>query len=316
MMRTLIVPLDGSEESRAILPWAAWLARSADLSVVLVRAIPWPPPGSSVESYAYLLASTLETVDADFGNVRDCLVEQGVPVWVAVRKGDLAEVITVLAHELDACAIAMATRRRGGVSRLGLGGVAEKVVARATVPVLLASHGHPEPKAGATSGRYLIPLDGSPRAERALDGTQATAADGSSLILVQVIPAAQRSVALGHRVKVTDHVPATRWAVEDASEYLLGLARTIDPDRFAVRVIVRVGEVTDQILAAASDHDVDLIVMATDGRTGPTRWLLGSIADEIVRRSGQPVYVIPAPAGEHIRELASGPGRRAAVTPQ
>jgi nucleotide-binding universal stress UspA family protein len=80
-------------------------------------------------------------------------------------------------------------------------------------------------------------------------------------------------------------------------------------------VTVRVGEVTDQILTTAGDRDADLIVMVTDGRTGPARWLLGGIADEVICRSGRPVWVVPARAGDRIRGLGSGPGRRAAVTP-
>jgi nucleotide-binding universal stress UspA family protein len=316
VLRTLIVPLDGFEESRTILPWAAWLARSADVSVVLVRAIPWPPPSSSVESYAYLLAKTLEMIDADLGSVRDRLIEQGVPTRMVVRKGDPGEVILGLVHEIDACAVAMATRGRGGVSRLVLGSVAEKVVARAAVPVLLTSPGDSGPKAASISGRYVIPLDGSSHAESALDWAQATAAGGSSLLLVQVIPEAQRSVALGHRVMVPDHPSATHWAVEDSGEYLLGLARNIDRERFSVQVTVRVGEVADQILTAAEDHDADLIVMSSEGRTGPARWLLGSVADEVVRRSEHPVWVVPSRSGASIRGRLAEPAFRAASMPR
>ena len=67
------------------------------------------------------------------------------------------------------------------------------------------------------------------------------------------------------------------------------------PDRVPARSLVLVGNPSDEIIRAAEDEAVDLVVIATHGLTGWRRFLFGSVAERVVRLSPCPVLTIPAP---------------------
>jgi nucleotide-binding universal stress UspA family protein len=132
---------------------------------------------------------------------------------------------------------------------------------------------------------YLVPLDGSPLAERALPYALALArAAHGRLILLHVTG---RTV-LGR----TDG---------RAVEALAESARAIAPE---VAVEARVceatgGEDTGRALAAAARRlDADAIVMATHGRSAPERLVYGSVADQVLRCAGTPLLLVPPGAGQ------------------
>src|SRR5207249_601108 len=66
--------------------------------------------------------------------------------------------------------------------------------------------------------------------------------------------------------------------------------------RYQVETTVRTGRPADEILAAAEQWHADLVVLSTHGRTGAQRWLLGSVADAVVRQAELPVYLVGARA--------------------
>jgi CBS domain-containing protein len=144
--------------------------------------------------------------------------------------------------------------------------------------------------------RLLVPLDGSSLAEQALDAAQALASNGAILTLLRVVPPVERAMrGVGAAGTYVDRA-ATRRAVAEAEEYLRGVARTIPQPRLSVRTVVRVGRPSTEILAAARECSVDLIMLSTHARPAPQRWVLGSVADELVRRSGTPVFLLSARA--------------------
>src|SRR6478672_6059462 len=140
MSGTLIVPLDGSQLSEAAVPWAACLARTHGLLLLLVRVTPWlnyplgDGPGMylSPSFYDDILAASHEAAQAELDAERQRLAEQGLTVETAVRDGPAADVILDLADEIGALAIVMATHGRGGLRRLLLGSVAERIIQQAT----------------------------------------------------------------------------------------------------------------------------------------------------------------------------------------
>jgi CBS domain-containing protein len=84
---------------------------------------------------------------------------------------------------------------------------------------------------------------------------------------------------------------ATQGLVDRAEEYLRQRAGSIE-NGLTIVTEARVGTPVDEILAAADAHYAGLIVMSTHGRTGPARWVLGSVADQIVRRFDGPVLLV------------------------
>lgn len=145
--------------------------------------------------------------------------------------------------------------------------------------------------------RVLVSLDGSDTAEQALPA----AADlsrrlGVPLHLLRVADlawlslgandAALQYAALGDTV--TDEEQA-------ANDYLAAIQKRVAADGLTVTTEVRTGFAAREIIAATRPGD--MLVMASHGRSGPARWLLGSVAEDVTRRAASPVLLIRADHG-------------------
>lgn len=309
MSQTLLVPLDGTESGEAALPWATRLARARGLALVLVRVLSRPFLSSRVtvggymtpEGYDHGRATDREVATAYLERVRERVLAEdpsassGPAVETAVREGDPARNLLDLADEVGAYAIAMPGQGHGGLTDLVLGSVAERVVHHATIPVLIVPAPTEQPPAAPALGRLLVPLDGSTLAERALDVAGEIAEPETSLAIVRVAAPVTREVRGDEGpVRFVDE-EATQRVVAATAEYLGRVAEGLSA-RWSTWTGVRVGEPVEEILAAAQDQAADLIVMATHGNIGPARWFLGSVAEQVVRRSDRPVLLVSARA--------------------
>jgi nucleotide-binding universal stress UspA family protein len=130
-------------------------------------------------------------------------------------------------------------------------------------------------------GRILLPLDGSRRSERALPYAAGLAkVFGSELALLH-------DETIGLR---GDDVPASA----DALGRITDLVHALQNMGLLVWSGVVHGPAAEAILRAADDAQADLIVMSTHGRSGLGRWLYGSVADEVFRRTTLPIVLISA----------------------
>ena len=124
MLDKLLVSLDGSSESEAVIPHIEELALRLTVEVTLFQTVPQPDRVyADAEGY-------LEKVTAS-------LKEKGIKVDSQVRIGDAADEIIKMSDEIDADMVAMATHGRSGAGRWALGSVAEKVIQGGDTPVLL-----------------------------------------------------------------------------------------------------------------------------------------------------------------------------------
>jgi nucleotide-binding universal stress UspA family protein/predicted transcriptional regulator len=174
------------------------------------------------------------------------------------------------------------------------GSVAEQILQQATLPVLMVPAGAAQASPPAELRRLLVPLDGSPLAERALETARELAPAGGTIRLLAVVEVAERTVHSPEaEVQIVDEA-ATRAIVERTRAYLDNLRLSLGATRFTVETDVLCGKAGPEILASANAQAADLIVMATHGRTGTARWWLGSVADEVVRHAHQPVFLVSA----------------------
>jgi len=146
--------------------------------------------------------------------------------------------------------------------------------------------------------RVLVPLDGSELAEVVFSyATELAARLELDLVLLHVVDPHER-----------DLVPLHRAYVERAAEVLrrqseeLQKKADIQPkgEGVAARGELAVGHPAEEILECALRHDIDLILMATHGRSGIKRWALGSVADKVLRVSKTPVCLVRAGLSEEI----------------
>lgn len=131
----------------------------------------------------------------------------------------------------------------------------------------------------------LVPLDGSKLAEAILPEIEKVASCmRARIILLRVCRA--------HVFPGKDPTEAEVEVVRNAEKYLVTIAADLNTRGFDVEVHVRYGDVAEEILSHSKRNEIDLISMSTHGRSGLGRWLLGSVAEKIVRHSEKPVLLL------------------------
>lgn len=302
MIRTILVPLDGSRFAESAIPVALGLARRAKASLKLVMAhepaMAFAPaaglptwthtedPELRAREFEYL-ADTAAALDLPSGEITFELLE-GEPGPALVEK--------LMLDPPDM--VVMATHGRGAFSRFWLGSVADHVIRNVSVPVLLL-----RPIGGITGTIselgcrcVIVPVDLSPESEAALEPVKALARlYGSHLTLVHVVDSDVRRT-YPYPVADPNSLEASRI---EAQERLDGLAGALRAEGFGVNTRVLVGAgVAAQLLDLLDHGRYDLIALATHGATGLQRAMLGSVADKVIRGAEKPVLVVrPARAG-------------------
>ena len=139
--------------------------------------------------------------------------------------------------------------------------------------------------------RILLPLDGSALAEQALPHAIAQAERfQAELVLLKVLELLPKDRRLsGDLVRATYEL-TTRLA----REYLESVAVRVQAQNMPVRVIIVEGRPHVEIVRFAETNEVDLIVISTRGQSGISRWLMGSVADRVVRGASVPVLLVRA----------------------
>ena len=278
---TILVPLDGSPQSNAALPLARTLARATDASVTLLRVISHEDP--TMGGYA----------TSNLRKIADELRESSLSVNSVVRHGRVADEILSEARTGAATLVVMRTHARAGVERIFLGSVADQVVPRCPVPVVLMRPGQRRITGIHT---LLVPVDGSPGGTLALGTAVALArATGASIALVQVsVPISMQDVSAFEYGGMGYYDP--EWDEESlasAKDYIDGLVGHLREDGLSAHgQAFSAPNAAHGIVDAADKNGADLIVMSTRALTGPARTLLGSVANLVMRGAHCPVLLV------------------------
>lgn len=219
--------------------------------------------------------------------------ERGVATITEVIQGEPYTTIVDYAESFGVDLIVMPTHGRQGLKRFLLGSTTDKVVRRADTPVLTIK---PD---GASEIDYpyrnvLVPTDGSECATAALStGVDVVKAGDAALHLLSVIDVTSLSVDLRSDIQTGFMEENAKQILEDA----FGLAENsgVEP----VSETVEYGaSVHKAILSYIDDHDINLVVVGTHGRTGFDRYVLGSVTEYLVRTSPVPVLTVREPPKE------------------
>lgn len=292
-MERILVPLDGSVLSEAVVPVAEALARDYGAELLLLRAVrvhpgagpdPFEPEPKVGEAEDYLARIAEELEARGLSRIRR-------NVWYCSAKPEQAIAKAATLNHVDL--IAMTTHGRGGLSRLLLGSVAESLVRQAPAPVLLA-RGQPSWSRGGIT-KILVPLDGSELSAEILPVIERLAGPlDLSIAILHVVEPLSRS-AMAEAAPLEEEVIALRQS--DAEGYLAKVADNLEAKGFRVRYAVRVGRALDVIQEYARDEGIGLIAMTTHGRTGLGRLFFGSVAESVLRRVTMPVLLWKAREG-------------------
>jgi nucleotide-binding universal stress UspA family protein len=280
---TILVPLDGSPEAKSALPYAAALVAPGGTIVLLTVVATGEDQAGDDVSHAALDAAAAE------------LRAAGFTIKTRVLTGDPATRILEAAANGGADVIVMASHGRGAIGRLLHGSVADRVARDATVPVMVARSAQLAPgPVGIT--RLVVPLDGSPLAEESLPVAIGISRRlGTPLLLVRAVNIAELmppAVGMGEAIPFQIYDETEEEMEKGARAYLEATAASLQKQ--GLPVITRVLSGPPASAIAEVTHAGDVIVLTSHQRSGVVRWLMGSVAESLVRSDDCPVILVPA----------------------
>ncbi len=291
VMKSILVPLDGSALAERALPHAEAIARATQARLVLVRVEHERTLGGMQNEANRMVV--MQEAEAYLTTIVERLWAAGLPAEISVAYGDVAAEISAAAECYGADLIVMATHGRGGLGRVVYGSIAEALAQRSSIPILLVRAGSATPPTLPFSGHpsIVVPLDGSDLAEEALPvAVNLSMALGGALVLLQAVSPFEEAV---HPEAVRLGFPqheAERMA--QAHTYLHTLVARSATGGCQVHCDVRYGVPAEAIQEAVRDHQAALVVMATHGRSAFGRLLVGSVAQSVVRHTEVPVALV------------------------
>lgn len=296
MYRKIMVPLDGSQLSEIVLPYAAELAAKSGSKVTLVYVLP------SVDEWYQVHQLYLE----EMANVIRWAAKESegkqagreITIDTQVLIGNPAEEITEFADRTNVDLIVMATHGRSGIKRLALGSIAEEVEKTTNTPVVFirSKDNHPVMHETVKLNRVLVPLDGSQDSETVIPYIKELALElNAEITLLRVLSTDIQDLlsrVYGCRTQIEELIEQTEGLARD---YINNIRTRLQNEGIAVKTIFKHGFAADMIVRVAEDTQADMIAMSTHGMTGLKSWVFSSVANKVLHTSKTPLLLVKSP---------------------
>lgn len=285
MFRRILVPLDGTKRAEEAIPFARGLATSPEAQIFLLHVE--PPVAGVMDEIS--IDNRMETIASE-------LRDAGIKAHIVTEFGKAAPAIATAADLDKVDVIVLAPQPRGLLEGLRRPSVTANVLARTAAPVLVVPPGIPADSAKLLTfggAQVIVPLDGSPLAEKALPlALRVARRYDRPLLLLRVVPPVQ-IVAAG-----PETYPLVRdthdLEIREVQEYLSALRERLErSENVAVQTMFNHGIPAEVILALTESKPGSVLVMSTHGRTGLARLLMGSVALAVARKASVPMLIVP-----------------------
>ncbi|MDR7419342.1 MAG: universal stress protein [Armatimonadota bacterium] len=267
----ILAPLDGSTLAERGLDYATRLAKHLNLGLTLLRVV--ASSGDVPAARSYLDAAAARAAGA------------GARAASEIRQGDAVQEILDAEHDADL--LVLTTHGASGVERFFLGSVADRVLRYGRAPMFLARAFHPPV---SSLSPILVPLDGSSHAERILPYVtlfaRALAADVKVLRVIHT----RAFDAVAYPPQIVQMT--LDWERTQSAEYVERVVRDLRAAGLRVEGRVREAEPYQAICEVSGEQAGGFIAMATRGRTGLARTLLGSVAAQVSEQAPDPVFLL------------------------
>ncbi len=299
----IVVPLDGSEQSEQVIPYAEAL-RHRGGTLLFFQVI--NPTGPARGLFGDIEVAVEDVIEQERNASKERLRVIG-DRWGDVLKkkpdveayaGDTVEAIEAIVADRHAAMLAIASSGRGALSRFAFGSIADTLMRDAPAPTLIIhpDKNAPEEPAPVIFQRILVPLDGSETAEQALPEAARLSANAKlPVILLQVVnPSLEFSMLGQGMAPITSELysEVEEDFTRQANEALDRAANLMGDVEAGITKTVLEGGTVEAIHQYTKPGD--LIVMTSHGRTGVRRFLLGSVAQKIINERIAPVVLVPA----------------------
>lgn len=296
MFSRIVVPLDHSDTSEAALPLATDLARRRGIPLVLVHVLEMSPEFTAYVHGVTEVDALIELEEASQKYLNRLAADiEDVEVSTIVLRGQPAARLVQYVDDLDESLIVMSSHGRTGFRRMVLGSVTARVIQASPSPVLVVRAGDDgtDVEIPKSIRRVVVPLDGSGFAEHALNAVYELVTRKDIQVRLVRVPEIVAYPSTMYGAASYEGVDAYMSAMRtEAEEYLIQTSERLKERQGDVSWEVRDGAASIAILEAAKEFDADLISMASHGRTGFRRFLMGSVAEQVLRESHVPVMMV------------------------
>ncbi len=304
MYKVIMAPTEGSDSERAAISVAVKLAQRFEADLRLVRVVA-PPLGIETVPRPPVLMITEQTLlDERLARLHklealgtECRALGDIRVMTALEEGPVTPTLRDYAEKFGVDLVVMSSHSRGAVKRITLGSVTDYLIRNTNIPVLVVKP--PVSFIGATPeqnlSRIVVPLDGSALAQQILPEVAALASQLNSTVnLLQILTPQTYS----QKQIMQPGFPWWDTDIANADAYLARAASYLTEEGLTVsKDVVLSDDVATGILDYSMRTRADLIAIATSGSGGMSRFVFGTVADEVTRKSPTSLLVFhPKPS--------------------
>ena len=316
-LKKILVPVELHENTAPVIHWADFLAQTLDCHIIFLHV------NESLEPFKHSLFSDEDMGVTPTAQVKDLraaymqaaqqeltqLAEQcraGLSIETALEEGRAPAVILDYSRTHGCDGIVMGTHGKPWYQRFLMGSTAETVLRAATLPVMIVPNATPAEHTPQLT-KLLLPTDFSPDSTVGIEWGAYLAQYGvQEISLCHVIESPFMEMYKSDETEFDmeqiatesrDHLPRIAqpfW--EHAEQVSLGklaaLRQRFDDLPAQVELLTRDGLPAEMLLTVAAEKNIDLLVIATHGRTGLRHIVLGSVAEKVIRSIGCPVLVV------------------------
>ena len=291
----ILFPTDFSECAESALNWAIMLAKNFEAELTMLHAVVLHSDDVGEEVYSRF--PDLEQIIKTLENNADTRLETALPdsgevsVKQVVRRGyDATDVILEFAEAENVDLITIGTHGRGGLGKLVLGGIANRIIKLSPCPVLAVKCDQKGPAERVDIKRIVLPTDFSNHSKLAARYAVALArAVGAQLDVVHVVDQAVHPsfYAIG-KESLLELDPELEGRIRKATSDFIN---EVAPD-VQYNTVVREGRPAEEIAELAGTGPDTLVVIASHGAGGLERLMLGSTTDRVLRKTPCPVLIV------------------------
>jgi nucleotide-binding universal stress UspA family protein len=293
MFERILIPLDGSEVAETALPYGQELAKKLGSELILFHVC-----GPEHKQYRYMHEAYLSTLAETLRRNLEKDQPKGTEIKVAtkIEIGDPQENVCTLVEKNNIDLIVMTAIGHSGL-KVGkmIGSVADHICRTVPIPVMLirSQRNHQTEARKQLISRILLTMDGSELSEKALPVAEKLATKlNIPITLFQmahiVVPYSDDVVDGSFNYSLLSDAVEERVRAEMAAleEKLKAKGLNVNHD------VVSGGSAADEIIEEGKKIDADLVVMSTHGRSGLGRWVIGGVAEKVLRHSEIPVLLV------------------------
>ena len=307
-IQRILCPIDFSEYSRHALDHTVALARWYGSTITVLHVFSTTPvaafaPGMPDFEPIVLTSADRDQLLVDVKRFIDTESAPGVSIDAEIREGDAVGEILSLATDMKADLLVLGTHGRSGFERLLLGSVTEKLLRKASCPVLTVPRRHPDavPATPVLFKQILCAVDFSECSMHALNYAMSVAQEADAHLTVlnvmgdelDVTPDAYGAIIMNDLESLADfrkrHQDEARRRLNEAVPESVAAYCNVET------MVSSGGKPSREILRIASEQQTDLIVVGVQGRGAASVMFFGSTTNHVVREATCPVLTIRRP---------------------